>query len=105
LHEIVDVGVEGREMAAGAGRDPAPEGRVLKALREVAQRDAERLVLSTSSTLSSRCRLTDTTPLKASPTAGSTPPTTEEPPPNGITATLPEAAQSSRPRMSRSEAG
>ena len=36
--EVVDVGVERREMAAGAGRDPAAERRVLEALREVPER-------------------------------------------------------------------
>ena len=38
LHEVVDVGLQGGEVAAGAGRDPAAERRVLERLREVAQR-------------------------------------------------------------------
>ena len=37
LDQVVDVGPDGREVAAGAGRDPAAEGRVLERLREVAQ--------------------------------------------------------------------
>ena len=41
--EIVDVGVEGGEVAAGAGRDPAAEGRELEALRIVADGEAVRL--------------------------------------------------------------
>ena len=40
LDQVVDVGVEGREVAAGPGRDPAAEGRVLERLREVAQGQA-----------------------------------------------------------------
>ena len=40
--EIVDMRVEGREVAARARRDPAAEGRVLEALREVPQRHAVR---------------------------------------------------------------
>ena len=40
LDQVVDVGVEGREVAAGAGRDPAAEGRELERLREVAQGQA-----------------------------------------------------------------
>ena len=40
LDQVVDVGVEGREVAAGPGRDPAAEGRVLERLREVAEREA-----------------------------------------------------------------
>ena len=35
--EIVDMGVEAGEMAARAGRDPAAEGRIFEALREMAQ--------------------------------------------------------------------
>ena len=37
LDEVVDVGVERREVAAGARGDPAPQRRELKRLREVAQ--------------------------------------------------------------------
>ena len=37
LDQVVDVGVDGREVAAGAGRDPAAERRELERLREVAQ--------------------------------------------------------------------
>ena len=40
LDQVVDVGVERREVAAGPGRDPAAQGRVLERLREVAQREA-----------------------------------------------------------------
>ncbi len=40
LDEVVDVGVEGREMPAGAGGDPAAQGRELERLREVAQGQA-----------------------------------------------------------------
>ena len=40
LDQVVDVGVEGREVAAGAGRDPAAQRRVLERLREVAQGEA-----------------------------------------------------------------
>ena len=45
LDQVVDVGVERREVAAGAGRDPAAERRVLERLREVAQREAVLLQL------------------------------------------------------------
>ena len=41
--EIVDMGVERREMAARAGRDPAADGRELEALRKMPQRQAVRL--------------------------------------------------------------
>ena len=37
--EIVDVGIERGEVAAGARRNPAPERRIFEALREVAQRE------------------------------------------------------------------
>ena len=40
LDQVVDVRVEGGEVAAGAGRDPAAERRELKRLREVAQRES-----------------------------------------------------------------
>ena len=40
LDQVVDVGVERREVAAGPGGDPAAEGRVLERLREVAQGEA-----------------------------------------------------------------
>src|SRR5437870_7538604 len=42
LHELVDVGVERRVVAAGAGRDPAAERRELERLREVAEREPVR---------------------------------------------------------------
>ena len=45
LDEVVDVGVERREVAARARDDPAAERRVLEALREVAERQAVRLEL------------------------------------------------------------
>ena len=45
LHEVVDVGVERRVVAARARRDPAAEARELEALREVAQREAVRAQL------------------------------------------------------------
>ena len=38
--EIVDMGVERGEMAAGASGDPAAEGRILEALREMAERQS-----------------------------------------------------------------
>ena len=41
--EVVDVGVERREMAARAGRDPAAQRRVLKALRKMPERETVRL--------------------------------------------------------------
>ena len=41
--EIVDMGVERGEVAAGAGRDPAAERRELEALRIVADGEAVRL--------------------------------------------------------------
>ena len=37
LDQVLDVGIDGREVPAGPGRDPAAEGRVLEGLREVAQ--------------------------------------------------------------------
>jgi hypothetical protein len=40
LHQVVDVRIEGREVAAGPRRDPATERRELEGLREVAQREA-----------------------------------------------------------------
>ena len=40
--EIVDMRIERGEMAAGAGRDPAAQGRELEALRIVADREAVR---------------------------------------------------------------
>ena len=40
LDQVVDVGLQGREVPAGPGRDPAAEGRVLEGLREVAQGEA-----------------------------------------------------------------
>ena len=43
--EIVDMGIEAREMAAGPRRDPAAERRIFEALRKVAQRQAVRLQL------------------------------------------------------------
>ena len=45
LHELVDVGVERRIVAAGAGGDPAAEGREFEGLREVPQREPRRLEL------------------------------------------------------------
>ncbi len=42
LDEVVDVGLERREVAARAGRDPAAERRELERLREVAQGQAVR---------------------------------------------------------------
>ena len=44
--EIVDMGVERREMAARARRDPAAERRIVKALRKMPQGEAVRLQLS-----------------------------------------------------------
>ena len=38
LDQVVDVGVEGREVPAGAGRDPAAQGGELERLREMAKR-------------------------------------------------------------------
>ena len=38
LDQVVDVGVEGGEMPAGAGRDPAAQGGELERLREMAKR-------------------------------------------------------------------
>ena len=81
LDQVVDVGVEGGEVAAGPGRDPAAQGRVLEGLREVAQGEAvlaqllleprpggagldprrERESASTSSTRSRRRRSSETT--------------------------------------------
>ena len=46
LGEVVDVGLDGGEMAARAGRQPAAEGRELEALRVVAQRQAALAQLS-----------------------------------------------------------
>jgi hypothetical protein len=45
FNEIVDVGVEGGEMTAGAGCDPAAERRTLETLREVTKREPMRLEL------------------------------------------------------------
>ena len=45
FNEVVDVGVERREMAAAARRDPAAERRVFEALRKMAQRQSMRLEL------------------------------------------------------------
>jgi hypothetical protein len=45
LYELVDVRVEGREMAPGTGRDPAAQRRPLKRLWVMAQREAVRLQL------------------------------------------------------------
>ena len=45
LDEVVDVGVQRGEVAAGAGGDPAAERRVLERLRVVAQRQPVRLQL------------------------------------------------------------
>ena len=45
LDEIVDVRVERGEVPARARRDPAAQGRILEALREMAQRQAVRLQL------------------------------------------------------------
>ena len=42
FHEIVDVGVERREMAAAARRDPAAERGIFEALRKMAQREPVR---------------------------------------------------------------
>src|SRR5271165_4193925 len=66
---------------------------------------AARLVASTSSTRSRRRRSRLTAPAYPSPTAGSTPPTTEEPPPKGMTATFAPLAQSSTAASSASLAG
>ena len=81
LDQVVDVGVERGEVAAGAGGDPAAERRELKRLREVAQGEPVRAELllearaggagldprrqrtgSTSSTRSSALRSIVTTP-------------------------------------------
>ncbi len=43
--KIVDMGVEAGEMAAGAGRDPAAEGRIFEALRKMPQGQPVRLEL------------------------------------------------------------
>ena len=45
LHELVDVGVERGVVAAGAGGDPAAEGREAEGLREVPEREPRRLEL------------------------------------------------------------
>ena len=45
FNEIVDMGVEGGTMTAGAGRDPAAECRTLETLREVTKREPMRLEL------------------------------------------------------------
>ena len=42
LHELVDVGVERGVVAAGAGGDPAAEGREAEGLREVPEREPRR---------------------------------------------------------------
>src|SRR5262249_27163664 len=46
FNEIVDMRVETGKMAARAGRDPAAQGRVFKALREMPQGQPMRLELS-----------------------------------------------------------
>ena len=84
LDEVVDVGLDGGEMPAGAGRDPAAERRQLERLREEAHRQpvlgelslehrtaapactrAACETSSTSSTRSSAPRSSDTVPSKA----------------------------------------
>ena len=107
--------VERREVPTGAGRDPPPERRELKRLREVAQGEAVLGELrlkpgpvapawiradsdtgSTSSTRSSALTSIVTTPGEAARrSAASTPPTTLVPPPNGITAAPAASAHSS----------
>ena len=95
------MGVQGGEVATGAGRDPAAQGRELEGLREVARVKpsprscssstgpvapawirAARETASTSSTLSMRLRSIETTPGYSSRIRGSTPPTTLVPLPN-----------------------
>ena len=115
LDEVVDVGVERREVAAGAGRDPAAERRELKRLREVAERQPVRAELlleaaarwrrpgSAPTATRGRPRARGRAPSgRSSPRprsprtpAASTPPTTLVPPPNGITAAPADSAHSS----------
>jgi hypothetical protein len=45
FNQIIDVGVEGGEMTARAGRDPAAERRALETLREMTKREPVRLEL------------------------------------------------------------
>ncbi len=102
LQEVLDVGPDRREMARGAGGDPAAERRVLERLREVAQGEAVLAELAASSAgpvaprLDAR-RAGDLVDLeqaverapgrsrrrRCSPgrTSGVTPPTTDVPPP------------------------
>ena len=108
-------------MAAGAGGDPAAEGREAEALREVAQREPVRaeLVLqrravdagldaggaetaSISRTRSNRSMATVTT---ASASGGFTPHTTDDPAPNGTTLASLDVHQSSTDSSSVSVRG
>jgi hypothetical protein len=66
---------------------------------------AARLTLSISSTRSSRVRSIDTAPAYPSPTSHSTPPATDEPPPNGTAAAPADAHQSSKATTSASDSG
>ena len=108
-------------MAAGAGRDPAAERRELEALRIVADREAVRFQRrldrrAANAALDARgaaravhlehaVEMAHVEADRAGVSvadAGSTPPTTEEPPPNGMTATFAPPAQSSTASMSAS---
>ena len=105
-----------REVAAGAGGDPAAERRELERLREVAQRQpvlaelvlelrarragldrAARETRSTSSTRSSAPQV-DRHRGRVALDRGSTPPTTLVPPPNGIAAAPADGAPVEQPR-------
>ena len=105
FHEIVDVGVERREMAAAARRDPAAERRILEALRKMAQREPVRLAAAPrapgrrcrprSARRARSCRPPSpcpcsrrsivTAPLWRARAAARRRRTTLDPPPNGVT--------------------
>ena len=123
FHEVVDVGVERREMPAAARRDPAAERRILEALREMAERQAMRLELrfergAIGAALDQRGarRLVDLLHLAHLAQvdrhsafvilrSGSTPPHTLDPPPNGVTVASAPPAQSSTAATSLSLRG
>ena len=101
-------------MAAGAGRDPAAQGRILETLRKVPQREAVRAQLRLQrgpehAALDPRGARgavhrahavhvpqveRDQRPFARASTFASTPPTTELPPPNGTSAAPAPPAQS-----------
>ena len=123
LDQVVDVGLQRREVPAGPGRDPAAEGRVLEGLREVAQGEPVLAQLLLEAAARSprpgsappassgrprapgRAGAGPSSPPAARRAARSTPPTTLVPPPKGITAAPSASAQLSTVSISDSSRG